>query len=127
MSNYFLNFIAHCPQLNNGTFQCSNGTIADRGTHCTFCAILDTSYKDPTMGHDYAWSEGTAVCEVSNCSTTPPLDNSQVHSSCDRQYQSICTTVCGDGYVGQEGSYICDVIQVDSSLVWKGSTHCEQG
>ena len=57
-----------------------------------------------------------------------PLNNSQLQSSCDTQYQSTCTTVCVDGYTGVGGSYTCVVTDEDANSVgWNGSTSCARG
>ena len=120
----------HCPNLNNGIIQCSNGTNAEYEANCTFSCDVGYQLQGTLNGTclmDGTWSEGMPVCAVFNCSTSPPLDNSQLQSSCDRQYQSICTTVCVDGYEGEGGSYICDIVEDYGSLTWNGSTHCEKG
>ena len=67
------------------------------------------------------------MCIALNCSTSPPLNNSQLQSSCDTQYQSTCTTVCVDGYTGVGGSYTCVVTDEDTNSVgWNGSTSCQR-
>ena len=77
---------------------------------------------------NYSWSGGDPICVALNCSTSPPLNNSQVQSSCDTQYLSICTTVCVDGYTGVGGSYICIVTdEVGQSVEWCGTTSCQRG
>ena len=61
-------------------------------------------------------------------SSLPGLNNSQLQSSCDTQYQSTCTTVCVDGYTGVGGSYTCVVTDEDTNSVgWSGSTSCQRG
>jgi len=68
------------------------------------------------------------ICVALNCSTSPPLINSQVQSSCDTQYQSTCNTVCVDGYTGVGGSYTCLVVDVSTNRVeWRGTTSCNRG
>ena len=75
-----------------------------------------------------SWSGGDPICVALNCSTSPPLNNSQLQSSCDTQYQSTCTTVCVDGYTGVGGSYTCVVTDEDNNSVrWNGSTSCQRG
>ena len=75
-----------------------------------------------------SWSGGDPICVALNCSTSPPLNNSQLQSSCDTQYQSTCTTVCVDGYTGVGGSYTCVVTDEDTNSVgWNGSTSCQRG
>ena len=74
-----------------------------------------------------SWSEGDPICVALNCSTSPPLNNSQLQSSCDTQYQSTCTTACVDGYTGVGGSYTCVVTDEDTNSVgWNGSTSCQR-
>ena len=66
-----------------------------------------------------------STCVALNCSISPPLNNSQLQSSCDTQYQSTCTTACVDGYTGVGGSYTCVVTDEDTNGVrWYGSTSC---
>ena len=75
-----------------------------------------------------SWSGGDPICVVLNCSTPPPLDNSQLQLPCDTQYQSTCTTVCVDGYTGRGGSYTCVVTDVGNNIVdWRGTTSCQRG
>ena len=72
-----------------------------------------------------SWSGGDPICVTLNCSTSPPLNISQLQSSCDTQYQSTCTTVCVDGYTGVGGSYTCVVTDEDTNSVgWNGSISC---
>ena len=79
------------------------------------------------LGNEH-WNEGDPICIALNCSTSPPLKNSQLQSSCDTQYQSTCTTVCIDDYTGVGGSYTCVVTDVDTNSVgWNGSTSCQRG
>ena len=98
---------------------------------CTFSC--DGGYElqgsnNGTCLADQSWSEGDPICVVLNCSTSPPLDNSQLQLPCDTQYQSTCTTVCVDGYTGGGGSYTCDVIDVvTNSVGWRGTTSCQRG
>jgi len=69
-----------------------------------------------------------AMCIALNCSTSQSLDNSELHSSCDTQYQSTCTTVCVDGYTGVGGSYTCVMADEDTNSVgWDGSASCQRG
>ncbi|XP_065899776.1 uncharacterized protein [Dysidea avara] len=76
---------------------------------------------------DQSWSGGDPICVVLNCSTSSPLDNSQLQLPCDTQYQSTCTTVCVDGYTGGGGSYTCDVTDVATNSVgWRGTTSCQR-
>ena len=76
-----------------------------------------------------SWSGGDPICVPLNCSTSPPLNNSQLQSSCDTRYQSTCTTVCVDGYTGIGGLYTCVVTDEDTNSVgWNGSTsNCQRG
>ena len=98
---------------------------------CTFSCIAGYELQGSNNGTclvDQSWSGGDPICVALNCSTSPPLNNSQLQSSCDTQYQSTCTTVCADGYTGVGGSYTCVVIDEDTNSVgWNGSTSCQKG
>jgi len=97
------------------TFSC-NGGYELQGSNSGTCLA------------NQSWSEGDPICVVLNCSTSPPLDNSQLHLPCDTQYQSTCTTVCVDGYTGGGGSYTCVVTDVgNNSVGWRGTTSCQRG
>ena len=90
------------------------------------------NYKDlinsGTCLANQSWSGGDPICVALNCSTSPPLNNSQLQSSCDTEYQSTCTTVCVVGYTGVGGSYTCVVTDEDTDSVgWNGSTSYQRG
>ena len=116
----------------NGTIQCSNGaTIGVFEDTCTFSCNADYKLQGSNNGTclaNQSWSGGDPICVALNCSTSPPLNNSQLQSSCDTQYQSTCTTVCVDGYTGVGGLYTCVVTDEDTNSVgWSGSTSCHRG
>ena len=121
-----------CPAPVNGTLQCLNGTTTARfGATCTFSCNAGYELQGSNNGTclaNQSWSGGDSTCVALNCSTSPPLNNSQLQSSCDTQYQSTCTTVCVDGYTGVGGSYACVVTDEDTNTVgWNGSTSCQRG
>ena len=125
--------IVQCPALMNGTLQCPNGaTIGVFEDTCAFSCNagyeLQAGSNNGTCLANQNWSGGDPICVALNCSTSPPLNNSQLQSSCDTQYQSTCTTVCVDGYTGVGGSYTCVVTDEDTNSVgWNGSTSCKKG
>ena len=124
--------IVQCPQLMNGELHCPNGTsTAVFEDTCTFSCSAGYELQRSNNGTclaDKSWSEGDPKCVVLNCSTSPPLDNSQLQLPCDTQYQSTCTTVCVVGYTGGGGSYTCVVTDEGTNSVgWNGSTTCERG
>ena len=101
------------------------------GDTCTFSCNAGYELQRSNNGMclaNQSWSGGDPICVALNCSTSPPLYNSQLQSSCDTQYQSTCTTVCVDGYTGVGGSYTCVVIDVaNNSVGWLGTTSCLRG
>ena len=116
----------------NGTLQCPNGaTIGVFEDTCTFSCNAGYELQGFNNGNclaNQSWSGGDPICVALNCSTSPPLNNSQLQSSCDTRYQSTCTTVCVDGYTGVGGSYTCVVTDEDTNSVgWNGSTSCQSG
>ena len=116
----------------NGTLQCPNGaTIGVFEDTCTFSCNGGYELQGSNNGTclaNQSWSGGDPICVALNCSTSPPLNNSQLQSSCDTQYQSTCTTVCVDGYTGVGGSYTCVVTDENTNNVgWNGSTTCQRG
>ncbi|XP_065899401.1 uncharacterized protein [Dysidea avara] len=120
-----------CPVPNNGTLSCPNGdTTGVFEDACTFLCDVGYELQGPSNGTclaDQSWSEGDPICVELNCSTSPPVDNSQLELPCDTQYWSTCTTVCVDGYTGGGGSYTCVVTDVATNNVgWNGSTNCER-
>ena len=116
----------------NGNFQCPNGTATSLiGNTCIFSCNagyeLQGSNNETCLANQ-SWSGGDPICVALNCSISPPLNNSQLQSSCDTQYQSTCTTDCVDGYTGVGGSYTCVVTDVgNNSVGWNGSTSCQRG
>ena len=128
---FLLLLTVQCPALIDGNLQCLNGTTTgDVGDTCTFSCNAGYELQGSNNGTclaNQSWSGGDPICVALNCSTSPPLNNSQLQSSCDTQYQSTCTTVCVDGYTGVGGSYTCVVTDEDTNIVeWNGSTSCER-
>ena len=125
-----LALLAQCLGPTNANFKCPNGTSLI-GDTCTFSCNAGYEIKGPnyrTCLANQSWSGGDPICVALNCPTSPPLDNSQLQSSCDTQYQSTCATVCVDGYTGVGGSYTCVVTDEDTnSIGWNGSTSCQRG
>ena len=121
--------ICHSPT--NGSVLCPNGATAGMFEDtCTFSCDSGYELQGPSNGTclaDQSWSEGDPICVALNCSTSPPLDNSQLQLTCGTQYQSTCTTVCVDGYSGG-GFYTCVVTDVgNNSVGWMGTTSCQRG
>ena len=122
--------LVQCPAPENGNIECPepNGFYQD---NCTFICNNGYELRGPLNGTclaNQSWSGGDPICVALNCSTSPPLNNSQLQSSCDTQYQSTCATVCVDGYTGVGGSYTCVVTDEDTNSVgWNGSTSCQRG
>ena len=121
-----------CPGIMNGILQCPNGaTTGVFEDTCTFSCNAGYELQGSNNGTclaNQSWSGGNPICVALNCSTSPPLNNSQLQSSCDTQYQSTCSTVCVDGYTGVGGSYTCVVTDEDTnSIGWNGSTSCQRG
>ena len=125
-----MSLLAQCLAPMNTNIQCLNGTSLI-GDTCTFSCNPGYELQgsnNRTCLTNHSWSGGDPICVALNCSTSPPLNNSQLQSSCDTQYQSTCTTDCVDGYTGVGGSYTCDVTDEDTySVGWNGSTSCQRG
>ena len=116
----------------NSSDRCPNGaTIGVFEDTCIFCCNAGYELQGSNNGTclaNQSWSGGDPICVALNCSISPPLNNSQLESSCNTQYQSTCTTVCVDGYTGVAGSYTCVVTDEDiNSVGWNGSTSCHRG
>ena len=131
-SRILLPLLVQCHDLVNGNLQCPNGATAGVFEDtCTFSCNAGYELQGSNNGTclaNQSWSGGNPICVALNCSTSPPLNNSQLQSSCDTQYQSTCTTVCVDGYTGVGGSYTCVVTDEDTNSVgWNGSTSCQRG
>ena len=121
-----------CPSLTNGNLQCPNGAATSLpGDSCTFSCNAGYELQGSNNGTclaNQSWSGGDPICVALNCSTSPPLNNSQLQSSCNTHYLSTCTTVCVDSYTGVGGSYTCVVTDEDTNSVrWNGSTSCQRG
>ena len=124
--------VVQCPALNNGALSCPNATTTGVFEDtCTFSCDSGYELQGPSNGTclaDQSWSGGDPICVVSNCSKSPPLNNSQLQLPCDTRYQSTCTTVCFDGYSGGGGSYTCVVTDgATNSVGWNGTTSCNRG
>ena len=112
-----------CPDLVNGSLQCPNGaTTGVFEDTCTFSCNAGYELQGSNNGTclaNQSWSGGDRICVALNCSTSPPLNNSQLQSSCDTQYQSTCTATCNEGYTRNNVlnvTYLCN-ITVDPEVV----------
>ena len=124
--------IVQCPAPSNGALQCPNGaTTSVFEDTCTFSCNGGYELQGSNSGTclaNQSWSRGDPKCVVLKCSTSPPLDNSQLQLPCDTQYHSTCTTICVDGYTGGGGSVTCVVTDVGNNIVdWRGTTSCQRG
>ncbi|XP_065899762.1 sushi, von Willebrand factor type A, EGF and pentraxin domain-containing protein 1-like isoform X2 [Dysidea avara] len=115
-----------CPPLTNGTLQCPNetttGVFEDT---CTFSCNGGYELQGSNNGTclaDQSWSGGDPTCVVLNCSTSPPLDNSQLQLPCDTQYRSTCVASCDEGYITRNNvtsvTYLCDVTTDPDVVEW---------
>jgi len=102
--------------------------------NCSFSCNPGYELRGPSNGTclaDQNWSEGDPLCVVLNCSTSPPLDNSQLQSPCDTQYQSTCTVMCDLGYSRDVTNitYLCNTTADPDMVEWEKirQASCERG
>ena len=114
-----------CPPLTNGTLQCTNGTTTGVFEDtCTFSCNGGYELQGSNSGTclaDQSWSEGDPICVVLNCSTSPPVDNSQLQLPCDTKYQSTCVASCDEGYTRNNVTsvtYLCNVTSDPTMVDW---------
>ena len=127
---------AECPAPINGNIQCSNGTTTILiGESCTFSCNAGYELQGSNNGTclaNQSCSGGDPICVALNCSTSPPLNNSQLQSSCDTQYQSTCTATCNEGYTRDDViniTYLCNITMDPTTVDWMvvdGAT-CQRG
>ena len=133
---YFYFLTVQCLPPRNGTLQCPKesivGVFADS---CTFSCNAGYELQGSNNGTCLAnesWSGGDPICVALNCSTLPPLNNSQLQSSCDTQYPSTCTATCNEGYTRNEViniTYLCNATMDPNVVDWvvlDGKT-CQKG
>ena len=125
-----------CGTQPNINLSCLNGTTA--GVLEDFCSFSCTEgyelqgSNNGTCLANGSWSGGDPICVALNCSTSPPLNNSQLQSSCDTQYQSTCTATCNEGYTRDDViniTYLCNVTMDPTIVDWvvvDGAT-CQKG
>ena len=108
--------IVLCGTQANVNFNCPNGTTTGVfEDSCTFSCNAGYELQGSNSGTCLAsgsWSGGDPICVGLNCSSSPPLNNSQLQSSCDTQYQSTCTATCNEGYTRDDVltvTYLCNV------------------
>ena len=118
--------IVNCPPLNHpdhGAINCSLGDD-ENPTYEDICAFsCDAGYElignDSRFCHsDGSWN-GSSSCTIMECpSSSLPL-NSMLAESCNSTYQSLCILQCHEGFYGTGNpSYICDLIDSGSSVMW---------
>ncbi|XP_065899286.1 tyrosine-protein kinase receptor TYRO3-like isoform X3 [Dysidea avara] len=114
-----------CPTPVNGRLECecpgTNGFYQD---NCTFFCNPGYELQGPSNGTclaDQSWSGGLPFCVPLNCSTSPPVDNSQLQLPCDTQYQSTCTATCNEGYTRDVTNitYLCNVTLNPNVVEWR--------
>ena len=117
--------IVQCPVAVNVTLQCPNGTTTGVfDDNCTFSCNAGYELQGSNNGTclaDRSWSGGDPICVALNCSTSSPLNNSQLQSSCDTQYQSTCTATCNEGYTRNDVlnvTYLCNVTVSPEVVEW---------
>jgi len=113
-----------CATQMNVNYQCQNGTTASVFEDtCTFTCNAGYELHGPNNGTclaNQSWSGGDPICVALNCSTSPPLNNSQLQSSCDTQYQSRCTVTCDEGYTRDNVinvTYLCNVTTSPCNII----------
>jgi len=120
----------------NVNYQCQNGTTAGVFEDtCTFTCSAGYELCGPNNGTclaNQSWSRGNPICVALNCSTSPPLNNSQLQSSCDTQYQSRCTVRCDEGYTRDNMiniTYLCNVTMEPDVVDWVAldGVACQKG
>ncbi|XP_065899288.1 uncharacterized protein [Dysidea avara] len=121
-----------CPAPVNGRLECpgSRGFYQD---NCTFSCNPGYELQGVSSGTclaDQSWSEGDPICVALNCSTSPPVDNSQLQLPCDTQYQSTCTVLCDQGYTRDVTNitYLCNITMDPDMVKWEiiGQASCER-
>ena len=124
-----------CPDVVNGNLQCPNGaTTGVFEDTCTFSCNAGYELQGSNNGTclaNQSWSGGDPICVALNCSTSPPLNNSQLQSSCDTQYQSSCTATCNEGYTRNDVlnvTYLCNITEDPEVVEWVtlDETSCER-
>ena len=78
-----------------------------------------------------SWSV-VPTCVIVNCSTSPPLVNSQLQLPCNTQYQSNCTATCDEGYTRDNITnvdYYCNVSIAADRVEWMAvnGASCQTG
>ena len=115
--------IVSCAIQLNVNFYCSNGS----GVFEDFCIFTCTpGYElqgsiNGTCLANQSWNEGDPICVALNCPISPSLNNSQLQSSCDTQYQSTCTATCNEGYTRDNVinvTYLCNVTTESDVVNW---------
>ena len=117
--------IVLCGTQANVNFNCLNETTAGVFEDiCTFSCAAGYQLLGSNNGTCLAngsWSGGDPICVALNCSTSPPLNNLQLQSSCDTQYQSTCTVTCNEGYTRNDVvniTYLCNVTMGPNVVDW---------
>ena len=122
--NYAIFLPVQCHQLINGNLDCVNGSTGVFEDTCTFSCNAGYELQGSNNGTclaNQSWSGGDPICVALNCSTSPPLNNSQQQSSCDTQYQSTCTVTCNEGYTRNNVisvTYLCNITMEPDVVEW---------
>ena len=94
--------------------------------NCTFSCdpgyILQGSVTSGTCENTGSWSAGLPSCVPLNCTNNnlPVPANATVLqlSICGLQYQSQCTVSCGEGFTGDNVTYLCNVTNNLTMVDW---------
>ncbi|XP_065899293.1 uncharacterized protein [Dysidea avara] len=113
-----------CLPPTNGALNCVPGTTGLIGDTCAFQCNAGYVRQGSVIGAclaDGNWSMGNPICVVLNCSTSPPVTNSQLQLPCNTQYLSKCTATCDEGYMRANitsVTYLCNVTFVSNMVDW---------
>ena len=107
------------------SFYCDPGYVRVSESIFGSCGIFTSCRADGS------WST-VPTCVIVNCSTSPPLVNSQLQLPCDTQYQSTCTATCDEGYTRDNITsvdYYCNVSITTDRVEWMAldGASCQAG
>ena len=120
---------------NNGKMNCSPGDagVPSYEDTCNFTCNTGhelTGNPQRTCQSDGSWSGSLVSCTIMECPSSSLPMNSMLTESCSNTYQSMCDLQCEEDFDGSgESSYVCDVLNDGSSVMWitsGGGWSCER-
>jgi len=101
-------------------FHCLSGTTGDTCIYSCNAGYELQGSNNGTCLANGSWSGGDTICVPLTCPqlNVTLVSNDITMSSCNLTYQSQCTVSCGEGFTGDDVTYLCNVTSDPTMVDW---------